>query len=89
MVATLHYATPSLREAVAKLRVHGVRNAELARRSGITHPSILSNILAGSRPVRRDDPRVNKLLGLVGIEFETAFEDAEAIQSRPFMRTVA
>jgi hypothetical protein len=38
------------------------------------HPSWTSNIVAGSRPARPEDPRIVRLLKLTSLTFDEAFQ---------------
>lgn len=70
------YATPRLRQAVALRRADGERNVTLAQKCD-GYPSWMSNVVAGSRPVRPDDARILRLLQLTGLRFEEAFHVAD------------
>lgn len=70
-----HYSTTRFRRVIALRRTDGDRNVHLSTRIS-PHPSWLSNITAGSRPVRDDDPRILRLLTLTGLQFNEALQAA-------------
>jgi hypothetical protein len=83
-----YYSTTRFRDAVAHLRVRGLRNAAMAQQVG-AHPSWTSNIVAGSRPARRDDPRIVRLLKLTSLSFDEAFQPVAPVDELSGPETAA
>ena len=63
-----------LRRRVFEPRMLGERQYALARRAGL-HPSLVSHILNGSKPIRHGDRRVERLAAAVGLPSDQAVEE--------------
>lgn len=69
-----YFSTQKLRDEVALRAARGVRRSSYARKLRL-FPGRFSEIVNGSYPVRRGDPRANKLCELLGLRFDEAFEN--------------
>lgn len=64
----------SLRRRVFERRMAGERQYVIARKAGL-HPSLVSHLLNGSKPIRRHDARVLRLADALGLSADQAIEE--------------
>lgn len=64
------------RQAVVAIKLNAEPAYRIAQKAGF-EPSALSHFMRRVRRVRRDDPRLLKLAGLLGLTLEQCVEGAE------------
>jgi hypothetical protein len=64
-----------LRQKVLQERSRGVRQYQIAHRARI-HPTVLSALLSGAIPAKRNDPRILRLAEVLGVRESECFEEA-------------
>lgn len=72
--------SPTLRLALLRARAAGVRQYAIARRLNL-HPTLVSQLVNGSIPIRRDDPRVAKLAEALGVPLDEAIVSVESSEA--------
>lgn len=67
-----------LRHALIAERIRGARQYEVARKAAL-HPTVLSAIVRGAIPVKRNDRRVLRLGEVLGLKPDECFEEASDV----------
>jgi hypothetical protein len=65
-----------LRQKILEERSRGVRQYEIARRAEI-HPTVLSALLSGAIPAKRNDARVLAVARVLGLDADVCFEERD------------
>lgn len=66
----------TLRRQIFERRMAGERLYVIARRAAL-HPTLVSHLLNGSKPIQQDDPRVHRLADAVGVPADQAIQELE------------
>jgi hypothetical protein len=70
----LRISTELRRRVIERKMMTGERQYALAQRARL-HPTLVSHFLNGSTPIRRGDPRIERLAAVLGLPSDQAVEE--------------